>query len=282
MNRNSNSYLNKFKRYLKHIPLILISIIWIYPFLWMISTSLKSNKEIFSSGLSLIPRSFQWNNYLRAWTNGNFSQYFLNSSIVTFFVVILVLIMTSMAGYALGRRDFKGKKIFLGFLVGSMFIPESFLIIPLYELMSSFNLLGTLLPLIIVLAGKVPRIFVLLFMGYFAELPKELEEAAAIDGCSFFKTFYAIMLPISKPIIATVVIFQFMWTWNDFLYSLIFTMVNSDLRTVSVGVYSFIGEHAVDWTGMAAASTMSLAPIILIFLIFQKYFIRGLSGSVKG
>ncbi len=273
---------NGLLKYIKHILLISLSAIWIYPFLWMISTSLKTQADVFKSGLKLIPETFHWENYARAWFNASFSTYFINSIVVTLTVVVLTLIITSMSGYALSKKNFVGKRLFLSLLVASMFIPNGSIIIPLYELINKMGLLDSRLGLILVHTGRIPRIFVLLFMGYFAEMPRDLEDAASIDGAGFIRTFFTIMLPIAKPIVATVIIFQFMWIWNEFLFSLVMTLNSPGLRTVSVGIYSFVGSNTIDWTGMAAASTMALLPVMLIFIFMQKYFVRGLSGAVKG
>ncbi|WP_228845415.1 carbohydrate ABC transporter permease [Phototrophicus methaneseepsis] len=265
------------------ITLILtpIALIWIYPFLWMVSASFKTNNEIFRSGTSLIPDQFTFENFQRAWVEANISQYFLNTALIAIGSVMLVVMTTSMMGYALGRYSFPGKRIVIGIFIATVFLPKGYTIIPIFELISNLELDGSLLGVILAQSGGANVIFILLFMGYFSQLPKELEEAAIVDGAGFLRVFFQIMLPLSKPIIATVVIMQFIASWNDFLLPLVLTLARPELRTLSVGMYAFRGEYFTDWSGMAAAATIAIIPVILLFLVMQRYFIEGIAGAVK-
>ncbi len=268
--------------FLIHFALIVLGIIWIYPFIWMIMSSFKTNAEYITSGIKLWPEAFQFENYLRAWNTAKFSVYFKNTVIFTISVVIIVITICSMTGYVLGRYVFPGRILFVSTVVATMFMPKGYTIIPIYTLINSMGLNNSLLGVILAEAGGAHVLFILLFMAHFRGLPKELEEAAEIDGAGFLRTFFFIMLPLSKPIIATTAILQFMWTWNSFLIPLVFTLTKPDLRTLGVGMYQFIGEFAIDWSGMAAGASISLLPIIVIFLLFQRYFVEGISGSIKG
>ncbi|QUH31999.1 carbohydrate ABC transporter permease [Vallitalea guaymasensis] len=267
---------------LTHLILILVSFVWIYPFIWMVSASFKTQDEIFSQGLNLIPKNFNFDNFIRAWNNANFEAYFLNSIIVTVSTVLLVLILSAMMGYVMGRYEFKGKKAVLLIFLASMVIPLGFTIIPIYQAIKALGLMNTRLGLILAESGGSHIIFILLFAGFFKEIPKELEEAAIMDGCGFLRIFINIMLPLSKPIIGSVVIMQFIWTWNSFLLPLVLTLSKEGLRTLAVGLYAFKGEYVVDWTGIAAGGTISLIPIIIVFVVLQKYFVEGIAGSIKG
>ncbi|GMQ63001.1 carbohydrate ABC transporter permease [Vallitalea maricola] len=267
---------------LTHLILILVSFVWIYPFIWMVSASFKTQDEIFSKGLNLIPKNFNFDNFIRAWNNANFEAYFLNSIIVTVSTVLLVLILSAMMGYVMGRYEFKGKKAVLLIFLASMVIPLGFTIIPIYQAIKALGLMNTRLGLILAESGGSHIIFILLFAGFFKEIPKELEEAAIMDGCGFLRIFINIMLPLSKPIIGSVVIMQFIWTWNSFLLPLVLTLSKEGLRTLAVGLYAFKGEYVVDWTGIAAGGTISLIPIIIVFVVLQKYFVEGIAGSIKG
>lgn len=267
---------------LTHLILILVSFVWIYPFIWMVSASFKTQDEIFSQGLNLIPKNFNFDNFIRAWNNANFEAYFLNSIIVTVSTVLLVLILSAMMGYVMGRYEFKGKKAVLIIFLASMVIPLGFTIIPIYQAIKALGLMNTRLGLILAESGGSHIIFILLFAGFFKEIPKELEEAAIMDGCGFLRIFINIMLPLSKPIIGSVVIMQFIWTWNSFLLPLVLTLSKEGLRTLAVGLYAFKGEYVVDWTGIAAGGTISLIPIIIVFVVLQKYFVEGIAGSIKG
>ncbi|MDR6550842.1 carbohydrate ABC transporter permease [Paenibacillus qinlingensis] len=268
--------------YLLHSLLILIGVVWIYPFIWMITASLKTNQEYMTGGWSLLPKKLQFANYARAWETAKFSTYFFNTVIVTVSVVLLVILMCSLTGYALGRYQFKGRLFIISAITATMFMPKGYTIIPVYALINALGLNNTLYGVILAEAGGAHILFILLFMAHFRGLPKELEEAAEMDGCGYIRTFVQVMLPLSKPIIATTAIMQFMWTWNSFLVPLIFTLNKPELRTLGVGMYQFVGEHSIDWTGMAAASSISLLPIIIVFLLFQRYFVEGVAGSVKG
>lgn len=262
------------------IGLIPVCALWIYPFVWMISASLKTNTEIFSS-LGLIPDAPQWENYARAWTEANIGRYFWNTLIITVATVAIVVATTSMLGYALGRYSFPGKKVVLGAFLATIFVPEGYTIIPIFELVSRLGLDNSLLGIILAEAGGAHVIIILLFAGYFRQLPRELEEAAIIDGAGFVRTFWHVMLPLAKPVIATAIILTLIRTWNSFFIPLVLTLARPELRTLAVGVYSFQGEFFTDWPGMAAASAISVIPVIIVFLFLQRYFVEGIAGAVK-
>lgn len=264
-----------------YILLAVVAFVWVYPFIWMITASLKTQDEFFASGLSLIPKSLNFENYVRAWSNANFGVYFKNSIIVTVSVVVIVLLATSAAGYVMGRYAFVGKKLIMGIFMASITIPLVFTVIPIYELLKEMGLESNLLGLILAEAGGGHVIFLMLFSSFYGGLPKELEEAATIDGSGFMKTYTSIMFPLAKPIMATVVIMQFIWTWNSFLLPLIVTLSKPELRTLAVGLYALRGENVVDWTGIAAGACIAVLPIIIIFICLQKYFVDGVAGAVK-
>lgn len=281
LHKNSAAIPAKIKTLVEHLLLIGISIIWIYPFIWMITASFKSQNEFFKNKLRLIPEEFTFDNILRVWNSSNFNIYFLNTLIVTVCVVFLVLIITATAGYVFGRYNFVGKKIVMGILVASITIPLVSTMIPVYQVVRGLGLVGTRTGLILATAGGSHVIFLMLFSAYFQQLPNELEEAAKMDGCGFFKVFTSIMFPLSKPICTTVIIMESVWTWNDFLRPLILTLNNPLSRTLAVGLYAFKGENTVDWTGIAAGGTISLVPVALLFILLQKYFVDGVAGAVK-
>lgn len=265
-----------------HAALLLFSCVWIYPFIWMISASFKDQNEFFTKGLSLIPSSFNFANFERAWNIGNFDRYFINSVIITSTVILIVLFITATCGYALGRYSFKGKVTVLAILGASIFVPLEFSIIPIFQLIKDLGLMNSLAGIILAESGGGHVLFVLLFASFFSQMPKEMEEAAIMDGCGFLRTFLYVALPLAKPIIGSVVIMQFIWTWNSFLLPLVLTLSNPDLRPLAVGLYAMRGENIVDWTGIAAGGTIARVPIITIFLAFQRYFVDGMAGAVKG
>lgn len=261
--------------------LLVLAFVWVYPFIWMLSTSLKSPAEVFGGGLGLIPEALQWENYQRAWTDGRFNRYLLNTVVVTVATTVLVVFRCALAGYVLGRYRFPGSRIIIAILVATMFVPTGYTIIPVVHLSMWLGILDTHLGMILALAGGSHVAFILIYAGYFRGLPKELEEAAIVDGAGFFRTFARIMLPLSMPVTATVSILTFLFTWNAFFLPLVFSFSNPALRTVSVGMQAFVGENSTDWTGMAAAGVLSMLPVVALFAFMQRYFVEGIAGAVK-
>ncbi|WP_454855219.1 carbohydrate ABC transporter permease [Rhizobium binxianense] len=263
------------------VILAAICIIWIYPLLWMVSASLKNNATIMTDR-SLIPLHPIVDNYVRAWQQARIGSYFLNTLFVTTGSVIIVTIASSMMGYVLGRRRFPGRTVIYGLIGFTLFVPQGYTIIPIFDLLTRLGLGQSLWGVMLATSGGSFVIFVLLFAGYFSQMPAELEEAAKMDGVSFVQTFWYVMLPLSRPIIVTVIVMQTLYAWNDFLLPLVITLANPAIRTLSVGVYAFKGENFVDWGGMTAASTITIVPVVILFLLLQRYFIDGLAGAVKG
>lgn len=275
------AYWNKIKMVITNILLTVICVIWMYPFIWMITASFKTDDEFFRNKLSLLPEHPTFDNIIRVWSLDNFSTYFMNTLIITLSVVLIVLVITALSGYVFGRYDFIGKKLILIIFLSSISIPMVSTVIPVYGIIRSMGLIGTKTGVILASAGGAHVIFVLLFMSYFNQLPKELEEAAQIDGCGFFRTFFSIMFPLAKPIATTVLIMESVWTWNDFLRPLVLTLNNPKARTLAVGLYTFKGENTVDWTGIAAGGTIAIVPILILYIVLQKYFVNGVAGAVK-
>ncbi len=261
--------------------LALLALLWIYPFLWMVSASVKSSTEVFSSGTSLWPEEFDWENYSRAWDDAGFGRYMLNTVIVTFATVAIVVVRCALCGYVLGRYRFPGSRIIVGILVATLFVPTGYTIIPIVKLSMELGVLNSLAGMILALGGAANVAFILIYAGYFRQLPKELEEAAIMDGAGFFRVFWTIMLPLSMPVTATVALLTFLATWNAFFLPLVFSFSSPELRTLSVGMQAFVGENATDWSGMAAAGVISIVPIVVLFLFLQRYFVEGIAGAVK-
>ncbi|MDQ0298000.1 raffinose/stachyose/melibiose transport system permease protein [Salibacterium salarium] len=272
---------SKSARLVIHFCLIIFGLIWIYPFVWMVLSSLKTNTEFLTSGINPIPEDPQWSNYTNAWENANFAGYFGNTVIFTLATVCIVIILSALTGYALGRIQFPGKKAVMIIVVAIMFIPKGYTVIPLYKIVSDLGLSNSLLGVIVAEASGAHVLFILMFASFFANIPKELEEAAEIDGSGFLRTFFRIMLPLSAPIVATTAIMQFIWTWSSFLIPLVLTVNRPELRTLAVGMQNFVGTYTADYAGMAAAATISLLPVMIIFIIMQRYFIEGVAGAVK-
>lgn len=263
------------------LMLLCLVAIWVYPFLWMVSAALKDPIEVFQSGLQLLPKHFRWENFKRAWVDADFSTYLINTVLVTVFTVIIVVVRTAMAGYVLARYSFYGKKIILGILVATIFVPTGYTVIPVITLAARLGMLNSIWGMVIALSGGAHVASILLYLGYFHQLPRELEEAAIIDGAGFLRTFFSVMMPLAGPVTATVTLMTFMATWNAFFLPLVFTFSRPELRTLSVGMLAFVGENSTDWSGMAAAATISLLPVVMLFILLQRYFVEGIAGAVK-
>lgn len=268
-------------RWVQTIVLGAVALAWIYPLLWILSASVKDAMGIFGSGLSLWPERWHWENYARAWDEAGFARYMLNSVIVTVATVVIVVIRCAAAGYVIARYRFAGRRALVGVLAATMFIPTGLFIVPVVELSDLLGLLNSHLGLILALAGGGHVAAVLLYAGFYAKVPKELEEAALVDGAGFLRTFLRIMLPLSGPITATVVVLTFLATWNNFFLPLVFTFSTPQNRTLAVGMLAFQGTNSTDWSGLAAAASLSLLPILALFLVLQRYFVEGIAGAVK-
>ena len=231
--------------------------------------------------MNLLPEILKWENYSRAWNDGNFKVYLLNTVVVTVATVLIVVVRCALAGYVLGRYRFPGSRVIIGILVATLFVPTGYTIIPIVKLSLELGLLDKHGGMILALAGGANVASILIYAGYFRSMPSELEEAAIVDGAGFFRTFMRIMMPLSMPVTATVAILTFLFTWNAFFLPLVFSFSNPGLRTVSVGMQAFVGENSTDWPAMAAAGVISMLPIVLLYAFMQRYFVEGIAGAVK-
>jgi raffinose/stachyose/melibiose transport system permease protein len=271
----------RFWTWLSVAILTVLCLVWIYPFAWLVSASFKGPLEIFSKKLNLIPDALLWDNYARAWGQAGFATYMLNTLLVTAGTVALVIFHTSLSGYVLGRYRFIGRRLVIGALVAAFIIPAGFAIIPIVDLTKALGLLNSRWGIILALAGSGHAAAILLYAGFFSQLPKELEEAAVVDGAGFFTVFGRIMLPLAGPVTATVAVLTFLAAWNSFLVPLVLTFGAPDQRTLAVGMLAFVGTNETDWPGMAAAATLSLVPVVVFFFFVQRFFVEGVAGAIK-
>lgn len=269
-------------RIVSHVAFAMVGLIYIYPFLWMVASSLKTRSEFYEGGLGLIPQYPRWNNYIEAWQTANFDIYFSNTVFVSVTATTLTVLLTSMAGYALARNEFSGKRALVGLMIATMFLPRGYTVIPVFEIVKTLNLLNTLWAVILVNTGTSMVFNTFLFTSYFVTLPKELEDSAILDGASFPIVYWKIAIPFALPMIGTVALFELIDNWNSFFIPLVFTLGRPELRTLAVGMYAFVGENSTDWTLLCAAATISLVPIIIIFLLLQRTFVNGIAGAIQG
>ncbi len=264
------------------ILLCIAGFFYVFPFIWTLAGSLKTPSGFFADGLSVIPGNPQWHNYADAWIKGKFGLYFFNSVFITLCTVSLTILFSSMAGYVLSRTLLPGRKVVITLIVITLFLPRGYTILPVFEIIQHLGLLNTLWAVIVVQVGGGLIFSTFLFMGYMQTLPREVEEAAMMDGASFPRIYWSVIMPLVGPIIATVALFSFIGSWNDFFTPLVFSAGKPELRTLAVGMYAFQGENSRDWTLICAAATITLVPVITVFLFLQRYFIEGVAGAVKG
>jgi raffinose/stachyose/melibiose transport system permease protein len=267
--------------WLVYIPLIILFVFAVAPLLLAWFTALKTDQQQLVSpyGPPLPPTL---DNLREAWTVGRFSIYFKNSLIISIADVIGMVIISSLAGYAFARLSFPGQKVLLyGLLIG-LTIPVAAIIIPLYLTMRDFRLLDTYGSVIIADVALAAPIFVFIMRAFFRDLPRELDDAARVDGANEFQIFWQIMLPLARPGLMTVALLEFLWSWNDLLLPLVF-LVTNDLRTLPVGMLFFQGQFTIDYGLMSAGVLILSLPVTILFLVFQRDFVKGLaSGALKG
>lgn len=266
---------------LSFVLLLILAVLWVYPFIWMFGASFKTNQAILSDGLRLLPRSPTVAAYGRAWNEAHFNVYFLNSVITTAATIIIVVIRCATSGYVLALYNFRGKKLIEALLLITFFIPTGTMLIPTVLMSRNLGLLNTRIGLILAMAGGGQVASTFMYKGFFTQTPRELVEAGEIDGAGFLRCFLNIMLPLTGPITATTVILTFMGSWNNFMLPLVFTFSNADLRTLPVGMMVFSKGDMVDYSGQCAAALLSIAPIVIAYVFCQKYFVSGIAGAIK-
>lgn len=260
----------------------IMALIYLFPFLVSVLLAFKDKKETAQSVLGL-PERLHWENFVNAIEKANIFHSMKNSVIVTVVSVILVLIVASMAGYAIGRQYHKkGYRLYEMILTAAMMIPFQTLMIPLYKMLRGMGLLNTLPGVILLIAGTNMPFAIMMFIGFVRTIPVELDEASMLEGCGKFKTFYKIIVPILKPITVTVAVLDSLWAWNEFNVSLLVLQKN-DVKTIPMQQYVFFGEHSADYNMAFAAAVISMIPIVLFFIVMQKHIVEGMTaGAVKG
>ena len=282
------------RRFLLHLLLIAGAAAMMAPFLWMLLTSVKPEAEIFRSPPTILPSRWLWGNYPKAMAAAPFGRYFLNTTIYALASTLLNLFLCSLAAYAFARLRFRGKGVLFLLVLGTMMVPAQVTMIPTFIILKRFPFTGgndwlglggsgglnTFWGL--VLPGAVGAFGIFLLRQFFLTLPRELEDAARIDGCSEFGIYWRIILPLSKPALATLAIFTFTAAWNDFLWPLII-MSREELRVLQIGLMVFQSQHTTEWDLLMAGTVLVTLPVLLVFLLGQRYFTRGIALSgLKG
>lgn len=263
-----------------YVVLIVLAVITMIPFLWMLSASLKMNKDVFKWPMEWIPSDPKWENYVNIWTKIPLATYIGNTVILTIVVTLLQLLTSSFAAYAFAKLHFKGKKaLFLGY-IATIAMPWQVYMVPQFIMMSSMKLTDTLVSMVCLQAFSAFGVF--LMKQFYDGIPDELCEAARIDGMSEYGIWFRIMLPLSKPSLATLTIFTFVNTWNDFLGPMLYLHKDA-VKTLQLGLRNFIGQYSAEYGLIMAASVVALIPVLIVFLALQKYFVQGIASSgLKG
>lgn len=283
MKKSSMKFSAAFSKFMFYFGNIVIGIIFVSPLIWMISASLKPESQIFANMNSLktfFPVSASFNNYVEVFTRMNLPQVFKNTLLYIALILVLDLLVNSMCGYALAKFEFKGKGAIMNLVVALMVLPMEAIMLPLYIEMSQLGWVNTLVALVIPFVAKCFSIY--MFRQFFCDIPDNLIEAAAIDGCRPAGTFFKIVMPISKTVYATVFILDFVAHWNDFMWPFL-VMTGEDKRTIQLAVQSFFGTQPVHYSAIMAALVISAIPMIIMFIFMQKYYVEGIASSgIKG
>lgn len=283
MKKSSMKFSAAFSKFMFYFGNIVIGIIFVSPLIWMISASLKPESQIFANMNSLktfFPVSASFNNYVEVFTRMNLPQVFKNTLLYIALILVLDLLVNSMCGYALAKFEFKGKGAIMNLVVALMVLPMEAIMLPLYIEMSQLGWVNTLVALVIPFVAKCFSIY--MFRQFFCDIPDDLIEAAAIEGCRTAGTFFKIVMPISKTVYATVFILDFVAHWNDFMWPFL-VMTGEDKRTIQLAVQSFFGTQPVHYSAIMAALVISAIPMIIMFIFMQKYYVEGIASSgIKG
>ena len=263
-----------------YVVLIIVTALMLIPFLWMLSASLKMNKDVFTFPIQWIPDNPRWRNYVDIWTKIPLLTFVKNSAKLTIIVTLLQLFTSSFAAYAFAKMEFRGKKtLFLGY-IATIAVPWQAYMVPQFMMMRSWNLNNTHLAIICLQAFSAFGVF--LMKQFYEGVPSELCAAARIDGLSEYGIWMRIMLPLSKPALSTLTIFTFVATWNDFLGPLIY-LTRNELKTIQIGLRMFISQYSAEYGLIMAASVIALVPVLVVFLALQKYFVQGVASTgLKG
>lgn len=281
------------KRAALYMLMVLLSLFFVFPFVWSFLTSVKSEAEIFATGLTL-PSVWRFDNYMRAIKSYNLVRYFLNSVVVSVIVAVAHLVLASTAGYAFARLHFPGRGLLFALVVATLMVPSQATLVPLFVLVKHWPLLGdndiwgqggfgmldTYWVLTVPLFATAYGTFLL--RQFFLTLPEDLEDAARIDGSSEFGIYWRIALPLSGPALATLAIFSFQATFNDFVWPLVVTR-SDEMKTIQVGLAQFRREGTTDWTLLMAGTMIATIPILIVFILGQRYFTQGIAlTGIKG
>lgn len=265
-----------------YIALVLVACLTAIPFLWLLMTSLKGSEDIFAFPPALWPDRFHWENYSETWNavRPSFGSYIINSVLISFATVVSNVILASLAAYPLARMEFKGKGLVFALVLATMMVPEQVIMIPLYKLVLDMGLINKLAG--VVLPFSVNAFGIFLMRQFYLTIPKDLEDAAVVDGCGPFRFWWSVLLPLSAPAVATLTVFTFVGSWSSFLWPLV-VLQDREMFTLPVALSYLTGTFSANFKYVAAGAVISILPVLAVYWYMQRYFIRGLmTGGVKG
>ncbi|HLV09525.1 MAG TPA: carbohydrate ABC transporter permease [Halanaerobiales bacterium] len=272
--------MEKYKKPVIYILLIAGSFIMLFPFAWMISASLKTNLEVFQYPIRWLPENPRWENYINIWKRIDFLTYYKNTLVLTVLVTIFSLITSSLAAYAFSKINFPERNSLFLLYVATIAVPFQVIMIPQFIMMRNLGLNDTLWALVLIQSFSPFGVFLL--RQFYMSIPNELCEAARIDGLSDFGIYRKIVLPLSKPALATLAIFQFVFVWNDYLGPLIYLSSDKN-KTIQLGIKKFVTQYSTEYSLIMAASVVALIPVVILFIFTQKYYVEGIAMSgLKG
>lgn len=264
-----------------HIFLIIYAVVQLYPLYWLFTFSLKDNNEIFGGNVAGLPKHWRFENYANAFYKANVMLYFKNSVLVTTLTILFTLIIAATAAYAIQRMLWRGREAVMKFILLGMMVPIHAALLPLFIVLSKLHLLNSYQALIIPYVAFGLPMAVFLFTSFFASVPREMEEAAAIDGCNIYQIFFRIIFPLIKPAIATVSIFTFIQSWNELMFAVIF-INKAEFKTLTVGIMSMVGAYTTKWGDIGAGLMIATIPTIVIYLLLSEQVQSSLvAGAVK-
>lgn len=267
---------------LTHVILMFIALIQVFPLFWLFGFSLKDNAEIFGGNIAGLPQNWHFENYAEAFFQANVFQYFMNSVLVTAATIIITVILGATTAYAIERMRWRGRKLLMNGILLGMMVPIHAVLLPLFIVLSKTKLLNSYWALIIPYVAFGIPMAIYLFTSFMASIPREMEEAAAIDGCGIYRIFFRIIMPLVRPAIATVSIFTFISSWNELMFAV--TFINkAEYKTLTVGIMSMVGAYTTKWGEIGAGLMIATIPTILIYLLLSEQVQNSLvAGAVKG
>lgn len=268
--------MNKWSKRLAELSGLLLAFVFVIPVLWVVLSSFKSGYEIFAWPPTFLPENPNLGNYVQALKKSNFGLYFANSFYVSTLSTMLTLVINAMAGYALAKFSFRGNRLIFFSFIATLMIPLQVILVPIFLVVKSLGLYNSLWGVIIPPAATPTGVF--LVRQYMITIPDEIMESARMDGASEWKIFWIVMMPLAKPVLTALTIFSFMWRWNDFLWP--FIVIGTQRKyTIQVAIANFVGQFSVDWNSLLAISVLAMVPMLIVFLIFQRHFMKGIALS---